>query len=135
MDSSGYFTLTHARDAFHAEAVSVFGQLTAERYRFFTTNFILAELHALLQSRVNRQVALAVLTQIDNSRMTTIVRARQQDEQRAHDILRRYDDKDFSLTDAVSFAVMERLGISIAFTFDQHFGQYGWQLAPPSPFP
>jgi predicted nucleic acid-binding protein len=32
------------------------------------------------------------------------------------------------MCDAVSFAVMERLGISAAFTFDAHFAQYGWSV-------
>jgi predicted nucleic acid-binding protein len=36
-----------------------------------------------------------------------------------------YDDKDFSLCDAISFAVMERRSARIAFAFDSHFRQYG----------
>ena len=120
MDASGYFALAHARDASHAETVVIREQLTAE-------------LHALLRTRVNCQIALAVLTEIDSSRMTTLVRVHHLDEQRARDILRQYDDKDFSLTDAVSFAVMERLGINLAFSLDHHFGQYGWQLVGSDP--
>ena len=55
----------------------------------------------------------------------TIVRVEPEDEVRAREIIRRYDDKDFSLTDATSFAVMDRLGITTAFTFDRNFVQYG----------
>lgn len=40
----------------------------------------------------------------------------------------RYDDKRFSFTDAISFVVMERLGIPYAFSFDRDFAQYGLQL-------
>ncbi len=42
----------------------------------------------------------------------TIIRVSEADEQRAHEIIYQYDDKDFSLTDATSFAVMERLHIA-----------------------
>lgn len=46
------------------------------------------------------------------------------DEDRAWQILQQYDDKEFSLTDGASFAVMKRLGISTAFAFDEDFTQY-----------
>jgi uncharacterized protein len=48
------------------------------------------------------------------------------DERRAVEIIRRYHDKDLSLTDATSFAVMERLRIGWAFSFDRDFNQYGF---------
>ena len=50
------------------------------------------------------------------------------DEARAKAIVRQYDDKDFSLTDASSFAIMERTGIQHAFTFDRHFAQYAFTV-------
>ena len=59
---------------------------------------------------------------------TTIVRVRSGDEGRARNILFRYTDKDCSFTDAISFVVMERLGIRSAFTFDQDFAQYGFPV-------
>ena len=35
------------------------------------------------------------------------------------------------MTDAISFAVMERLHITRAFTFDRHFAQYGFTVLSP----
>ncbi len=46
----------------------------------------------------------------------------------AQGLIVRYHDKTFSLTDALSFVVMERLDISHAFSFDHNFRQYGFQL-------
>ncbi|SHF68103.1 PIN domain-containing protein [Desulfofundulus australicus DSM 11792] len=43
------------------------------------------------------------------------------------EIIKKYRDKDFSFTDATSFAVMYRYGINLAFTFDRHFKQYGFE--------
>jgi|RhiMethySRZTD1v2_1073278.scaffolds.fasta_scaffold1081974_1 predicted nucleic acid-binding protein len=52
-------------------------------------------------------------------------------ERRARAIITQYQDKSFSYTDAASFAVMERLGISRVFTFDRNFAPYG--LTPLTP--
>jgi len=60
-----------------------------------------------------------------------VVRARAADEVRARHIIYQYDDKAFSMTDAISFAVMERLHITRAFTFDRHFAQYGFTVLTP----
>ena len=50
------------------------------------------------------------------------------DEKKAKEIIQRYTDKEFSYTDATSFSVMERLGITSAFAFDIQFKQYGLKL-------
>lgn len=38
-----------------------------------------------------------------------------------------YSDKDWSLTDCLSFAVMNKEGIDIAYSSDHHFEQAGFQ--------
>ena len=53
-----------------------------------------------------------------------------EDEERAWEIFLKYKDKDFSYTDCTSFAVMERLKIDTAFTFDSHFQTMKFQVAP-----
>lgn len=50
------------------------------------------------------------------------------DEKRAVEIINYYTDKTYSFTDATTFAAMERLGITRAFTFDRHFVQYGFHV-------
>ncbi len=51
-------------------------------------------------------------------------------EQQAEEILARYADQDFSLADAVSFAVMRRRKTTEAFAFDHHFLIAGFTLIP-----
>ncbi len=128
VDTSAYFVLVNRRDTSHSNASTMMIRLVAERRRLFTTNFTLAELHALVLTRINRTVAARVLTEIDASQATTVVRVSVRDEQRARAIIARYSDKDFSLNDAIFFAVMERLRISYAFSLDHNFAQYGWTL-------
>jgi predicted nucleic acid-binding protein len=129
-DTSAIHALADPRDNDHAEAIEIRRLLTNNRSRLYTSNFVLAEAHALLLGRLGRSTALQVLLDIDRSN-TTIERAGDADEQRARAIVIRYDDKDFSLTDAISFAIMERLGMTQAFSFDRDFAQYGFDILRP----
>ena len=125
VDSAAYYALTDQESLQHRLAVAVTAQLAAEHRHLFTTNFIVAETHSLLLNRLGRDLSALVLQQIDRG-TTTIVRVSAADERRAREIIALHDDKDYSLTDAMSFAVMERLHIDVAFTFDRHFAQYGF---------
>ena len=91
---------------------------------------MIAETHALMVDRLNRSIALTFMQQL-RAGNTTILRVLPADEARAWQIIEAYTDKDFTFTDATSFAVMERLRIQHAFTFDDDFRQYGFtQLTP-----
>jgi predicted nucleic acid-binding protein len=125
-DTSGLYALIVARDADHATAEAIQKRLVAERRELIATNFVLAELHALLLARVGRQRALTAILELLGGRMG-ILRVGENEERRALEILQTYDDKDFTLVDATSFAVMERLGVTLAFTFDHHFVQFGFR--------
>jgi predicted nucleic acid-binding protein len=127
VDTSAFYALANQREVNHVKALEIRARLIRERYSLYTTNYVIAETHALVLARTHRVFALQVLIDIDRSN-TTVIRASEADDQRARDLLRRYDDKDFSLTDATSFAVMERLGLRQAFSFDSDFAQYGFGI-------
>ena len=130
IDTSAFYALADPRDGNHVEAIAARRVLTDTRSRLYTSNFVLAEAHGLLLGRLGRFTALQILLDVDRSN-TTIERASATDEQRARAILASYTDKDFSLTDAISFAIMQRLGITQAFSFDSDFAQYGFDILRP----
>jgi uncharacterized protein len=125
VDSSAYLALLDHDDRHHAEAVAIVGALADRGYRQYTTNVLLIECHALVLSVLGRHQARRFLQDVEGGN-TTVIRVRASDEQRARGILFRYTDKDFSFNDAISFVVMERLGIEAVFTFDRDFAQYGF---------
>jgi predicted nucleic acid-binding protein len=127
VDASAFFALLDNDDANHVQALTIRERLIAEGWRLFTTSFILAETHALLLNRLSQAIATRFLQEMEHS-PTTLVWVTPADVERAKAIIYQYDDKDFSLTDATSFAVMERLRIPTAFTFDRHFAQYGYTV-------
>lgn len=123
VDTSGIVAAMNAKDKHHEEAKKIFYRLAEEGCTLVITNYVRAETHALLLFRAGREIALRFLE--EKPGVTEWVEP--EDEEKAIAILRRFKDKDFSLTDATSFAVMERLGTNLAVSFDRHFRQYGFQ--------
>ena len=124
VDTSGFYAALNRRDAHHRDAARLLRRARREHWFLFTTNFVLAESHALILARLGRTRAWDFLRATVTG-STNVIRAEEEDERRARAIIEQYQDKDFSYCDAVSFAVMERLNIQEAIAFDDHFRQYG----------
>lgn len=119
-DSSAILALLDADDADHGRAVAAADHIVAEQRPSFVTNYIEAEAHALLLRKLGRAIARQwLLTGLP------VVRVLPEEEERAKAILATHTDKDWSLCDVISFAVLESRGARMAFTFDRHFRQYG----------
>lgn len=133
VDTSGYFAAAVNTDSNHRQALDILKQILSARRHLITTNFVLGETHTLLLNRLRysadsktvRARALAFVDQI-LAGTTTLIRVTAEDEARVLEIIRGYDDKSFSYFDATGFAAMERLGLSLAFTFDQDFVRHGY---------
>ena len=124
VDTGGFYAALNRRDAHHRDAARLLRRAQREQWLLFTTNFVLAESHALILVRMGREQAWAFLQAIVTGQ-ANVIRAEEADERRARAIIERYQDKTFSYCDAVSFAVMERLNIQNVIAFDDHFRQYG----------
>ncbi len=120
-DSSAILALLDADDADHARAVSVARTIASERRPSFVTNYVEAETHALLVRKLGREIARQWLL----TGGLPVISVLPAEERKATDILARYTDKDWTLCDAISFAVLEARHVRRAFTFDHHFRQYG----------
>ena len=125
VDTSALFATVDRDDDYCQSVLALLDEVVAGGGKLVVTNLILTELHALLLPRINRHVALVSLQRLRERRDVVAARVSGDDEQRAWEIIERYTDKDFSFTDATSFVVMERLGITHAISLDAHFGQYG----------
>lgn len=130
VDSSGYYALLRRHDQRHADAVAVLDHLTESHARLYTTRYVLAETHALLVKKapkVPTDEALRLLTAIEQGASTTIVPVSDADEAEARRILARFPGHEFTLTDTLSFAVMDRLKLRYALAFDlRDFQTYGF---------
>lgn len=127
VDTSALYALFDRDDQHNAAAHAAYRHAVGDHRDLVTTNFTLVELHALMTNRISATAATETLFELESGDMF-IARVEPEDELIARQILRQYTDKGFSLLDATSFAVMERLGIDTAFSFDRHCAQYRWTV-------
>ncbi len=127
VDTSAWYALANERDVNHSLA----RQFLDENRRLVTTNFIIDETITLILIRVGHRQALSVGEQLWEGQLASIVRVTRDDEQVAWQLFKQYDDKTFSFTDCTSFAVMSRLKLRHAFTFDADFAQTGQFIQMP----
>jgi predicted nucleic acid-binding protein len=120
-DSSAILALLDADDADHECAVAIARQIASERLPCFITNYIEVEAHALLLRKLGRTLAREWLF----TGGLPVIRALVEEEDRARELVARHSDKDWSLCDAISFAVLDARRIRRAFSFDHRFLQYG----------
>ena len=124
VDTAAWYAIGDASDQYHLMASRIRDRLLMNGIRLVTTNFVIAETHALALRRQGRDQAYVGLRALLRGSVWRVP-VEPADEARAVEIIERYADKAFSYTDATSFAVMGRLGVETAFTFDRHFAQFG----------
>ncbi len=132
VDTSAFYSLLDRSDALHDEATRYLKRCAQKGFRLVTSNFVLAESHALVLTRLGPSHGRQFLQSVLQGRVA-VERVSEIDEERARGILSRHLDKTYTYTDSTSFTLMERLGIRQAFTFDRHFSQYGFTTVPAAP--
>ena len=130
VDTGAWVALADDDDQHHARAAAEFPRLLRDYGRVITTNLVVAESYIILRLELGHSPALAFLENIKASPRIARVYSTPDLEAEAEKILRRYQDQDFSLTDAVSFALMRARKITTAFAFDAHFATAGFECVP-----
>lgn len=113
--------LLDADDADYRAATSIAHEIAGERRPSFITNYVEVETHALLLRKLGRALARQWLL----GGGLPVVRVSPQEELRGKEFLEKYSDKDWSLCDAISFAVIDARHVHATFSFDRHFLQFG----------
>lgn len=127
-DTSALYALLVRNEAGHAEVAAEFATILERRRPLVTTNYVLLETAALLQSRIG----LAAVRDLDQ-RIVPLCVVRWVTEslhRRAMDRLVRADRRGLSLVDCMSFEVMEQEGITDALALDADFADAGFRLLP-----
>ncbi len=130
VDTGAWYALADRDDGHHASAASFFREVVAGRRGLVTTNLVVAESYLLIQRRIGGGTGRQWLARLRDSSLTQIVHTTAEDFAKACGLIEEYPDQPFSLTDAVSFAVMRRLRLAEAFAYDRRFRIAGFSMLP-----
>ncbi|MFQ6101075.1 MAG: type II toxin-antitoxin system VapC family toxin [Anaerolineae bacterium] len=130
VDTGAWLAILDPRDKYHQVAVTFYREALAHYSRLLLTNLVVAETYINVLRNAGYHKALSFLDIVEQSSAVQCVWSDQKLEARARDILRRYDNQDFSYADAVSFALMQQRELTDAFAFDHHFSVVGFVQFP-----
>ncbi len=119
VDTSVWYAGVDGSDVDHERAKAI---LAAEEI-LITTDHVLVETWLLLRNRIHRKAAERFWDGLRNG-IAAIEPVGLADLETAWQIGQAFPDQDFSLADRTSFAVMRRLGIERAASFDNHFAVF-----------
>ncbi|MCS6918262.1 MAG: PIN domain-containing protein [Fimbriimonadales bacterium] len=126
VDTSALYALLDSSDQFHTDAARLLQSLAQQSAELITTNYVLVETTALLQSRLGIQAVEDFLLNIKP--LLTVLWVDEQTHHSAENLLLTMRRRRVSFVDCISFVVMREQSVNIAFANDQHFVEAGFTL-------
>jgi uncharacterized protein len=127
LDTAYAIALASATDEFHPQALALAAELKGNRTRLVTTWAILLEIGNVLSKVQYRHAAIQLLSSLRTDPSVEIIPLSEQVLQQVLKLYSERPDKDWGLTDCVSFVIMQAQKITDALTTDQHFQQAGFR--------
>jgi len=128
LDTGFAIALAAPRDRYHARAVQLADDLKATNSTIVNTRAVLLEIGAALAKTAYREAAVAIIEMLENDPVVEIIPLQDDLFAEAFALFRARMDKEWSLTDCVSFVVMRRRGIRDVLAADIHFQQAGFKV-------
>ena len=128
VDTVGWIALVHRRDDLHKHAVKLYHSLG--KIRRVTTDAVLIESCNAFSKIVMRPLAIALMENINKAEqlgVLEIIYVNEEHMNQGWELFRTRLDKEWSLTDCISFTVMRGRRINKALTSDHHFEQAGFE--------
>jgi uncharacterized protein len=124
-DTSFFLAFLHEEDVDHDAAHDYMANQESE---IVTTDWILVELGNYLSRRANRTHLYPFVVDLSVDSRFVIHRADRDDFDLGLWLYHRRPDKQWSMTDCISFNLMQREGMTDALTADHHFEQAGFRI-------
>lgn len=130
LDTGYLIALETADDQHHAEALRHWQTLTPSLPLLVTTSYVFSEVVTFFNSRKFHSKAVEVGTRLLNSPSVHLIYIDEALFRTGWEYFKQHADKSYSLTDCISFAIMQQRGIQTALAFDRHFAQAGFTPVP-----
>ncbi len=131
VDTSAWYALESPDDVNHDEAIDFREELQKGMHgSLVTSDYVLDETLTLLIAQKNARTATAFADKLFRSKSLHLSWIDRGVFETSLNLLKRRTDKKWSFTDCTSFAVMEELQLTSAFTFDKNFEQAGFSRLP-----
>ncbi|MBE9233191.1 PIN domain-containing protein [Cuspidothrix issatschenkoi LEGE 03284] len=130
LDTSFIIALELVDEQYHQIAINYWQGLIQSSPQFVISSYVFDEIVTFLNSRNRHDKAVEVGNRLINSSIIDIVQVDECLFFEGWEHFKQHNDKSYSLTDCISFLVMNRLNIQLVLTFDKHFSQAGYQKLP-----
>jgi predicted nucleic acid-binding protein len=130
LDTSYLLALELAQDQNHVAALAHWRSVAQRLPSLVTTSYIVDETVTFFNSRGYHAKAIQVGNTLLYSPSLQLIHVDEALFYAGWQFLERHQDKQYSLTDCISFIVMQQRGIGTAYTFDHHFTQAGFTQVP-----
>jgi predicted nucleic acid-binding protein len=127
LDAAYAIALSVSNDQHHEQAMALRADLKLAPKRLVTTRAVLLEIGNALAKRRYRVAAIQLLESLERDPNVEIIPMSEDLYVRAIQLYRDRLDKDWGITDCVSFVVMQDRGLTSALTTDEHFQQAGFR--------
>lgn len=128
LDAAFAIALSAPADQYHARAIELADELENSSTRLVTTEAVLLEIGNALSKQRYRRAAVQMLRSLYTDPGVEIVAVANSLVLRGLAMFSRHADKEWGMTDCISFAVMRERGIRAALTSDRHFEQAGFEI-------
>ncbi len=126
LDTAFILALASPTDQFHDRAKTLSRKIKKEKISLITTRAILVEIGDAMSSQRRRQAGIITLASLESAENLEIVSSSDDLYARAFNLFRSRPDKEWGMTDCISFVVMDEEQIHEALTTDFHFQQAGF---------
>jgi len=130
LDTGYVVALELASDQNHRAALKHWRSVAKSLPLLVTTSYIFDEIVTFFNSRGHHAKAVEIGNRLLNSSSIRLVHVEEDLFQEGWSYFQSHKDKEYSLTDCISFLVMEEFRIDTAFAFDKHFVQAGFKKLP-----